>query len=199
MIYNSNTWVSINVAFNRARIAYDSADLGVIALLDVLRSGRLKSLARVIKLPSTGEININVRPEERNVPSEFWAQVNLSRGLNNRIIVRSRETLSLGGSWYFFVSSIDLDQLWGDSAVNALPNIKIDHIKSKGGRKPKYNWPGAAGVAAAYIVENDYPYTQSILVRFIADWFKDNIGEKPDDREIQRFVSEMYKARPLND
>jgi hypothetical protein len=70
----------------------------------------------------------------------------------------------------------------------SLPSVKV------GGAPTKYEWPGAAGYMAGYVVENDYPERQADLVRVVLDWFKER-GRQPDSRDVERFVRAMYDAR----
>ena len=76
-----------------------------------------------------------------------------------------------------------------------LVKLKPTTREDKGGRPPKWDWPGAAGFAVGYIVENDYPATQGEMVKLITSWFTRSVREEPDDRSIQRFVTELYKHR----
>ena len=73
------------------------------------------------------------------------------------------------------------------------PATKVRPAKNKGGHPGKWDWAGAAGFASGYIVENDYPSTQGEMEKLIANWFITTAGECPDDRQIERFVSALYR------
>ncbi len=53
----------------------------------------------------------------------------------------------------------------------------------------------AAGYTTGYIAENDYPDVEEDLVRHVEGWFRSKQSKEPDTRDIQRFVSEIYKHR----
>ena len=74
------------------------------------------------------------------------------------------------------------------SSPSPLPSVKV------GGAPTKYDWPGAAGYMASYVIENDYPERQAILVRAVLDWFKER-GRQADKRDVEKFVKAMYDAR----
>lgn len=66
--------------------------------------------------------------------------------------------------------------------------------KNRGGRPNTYDWAGLAAFCTDYPVENDYPGTQAALVEVALAWFRD-AGKTPDRRDVEKWVSELYKAR----
>lgn len=89
------------------------------------------------------------------------------------------------------------DLLRAHDLVHAAPHVPEDPVpKSRsGGRPAKHDWAEAAGFAAGFVAENDYPSTQAELERQIAAWFRSTKGSMPDESEIARFVRAMYGTR----
>jgi hypothetical protein len=69
-------------------------------------------------------------------------------------------------------------------------------VKNKGGRPHTHDWAGLAGYCIHFIVENDYPDTQATLVAIAMDWFRNRAGRTPDNRDVERWVAELYRMRP---
>jgi hypothetical protein len=68
------------------------------------------------------------------------------------------------------------------------------HSNDKGGRPVKYDWAALSAYISVYIIENDYPDQQSILAQVAKTWFESR-GRVPDSREIEKFISSVYKER----
>ncbi|MCW6506907.1 hypothetical protein [Lichenifustis flavocetrariae] len=61
------------------------------------------------------------------------------------------------------------------------------------GAAQKYDWPSAAGFAAAYGMHYDYPPVKAVFAERVGLWFKGQ-GKVPDPRDLDRFVAELYKG-----
>ncbi|RYB01509.1 hypothetical protein [Lichenibacterium ramalinae] len=83
------------------------------------------------------------------------------------------------------------------AAVQSVARERVDQPPPKraGGRPATHDWACAAGFAAAFILDNDYPAVEGDLTSVVTSWFAEERGKAPDPRDVQRFVAEIYKHR----
>lgn len=64
--------------------------------------------------------------------------------------------------------------------------------RNRGGRPPRWDWNGATQEVERIAKSAGLPPTMAELTRRIMQWFTDNQGEPPDERAVERFVSDKY-------
>lgn len=188
----------------------EDASLVERLLVSALWDGSITAIARRASVGNVFQADVAIPTKqswkfwtEEKSPIEF--DFTQSRAVSPRAWYRpTRESAGqqFPKTEYFRVELLasDLLSLWPDIDVSrddivSTESNEIPAAKNKGGRKMKHNWPALTGAVVAYIVDNDYPDQQSTLVDFIQKWFVANNGVSPHSRDIERFVSEIYKTR----
>ncbi|WP_157862027.1 hypothetical protein [Methylobacterium sp. Leaf361] len=62
----------------------------------------------------------------------------------------------------------------------------------RAGRAPTHDWAAAAGALAGHLYNNGMQ-SNAELTRVVQRWFADERGRAPDERDIQKFVSEALQ------
>ena len=133
------------------------------------------------------------------VPRDEWRDLQFAQDMSLTASYADG-TVVYGG---VFVLRHEVVPLWmqefapAGAAVQSMARERVDLPPPKrgGGRPATHDWAGAAGFAAAFILDNDYPAVEGDLTSVITAWFNENRGKAPDPRDVQRFVAEIYKQR----
>ncbi len=148
-------------------------------------------LWRALKAGTVQAVGLpDMKPNTVEIPSIEW--LNLEWMPNPQRISVRNFAYSDAAYRCVDVRSLDVLALWPVAGTAAIPKPVN---KNQGGRATIHDWAAAAGYMAGYVVENDYPATQAVMVQATIKWFDRHRGKAPDSRDVERFVKAMYDNR----
>lgn len=89
--------------------------------------------------------------------------------------------------------------IWNDGNVEwsdiVVERVAVPAAKNRGGPPRDWDWDGAWCFVVNEVYELGFPDPRENLVRMVADWFRSQYGNAPDDSYIRKKLKPMWDLR----
>lgn len=193
-------WIALPLAHKAAAVFFASEKTAELMLYNAFREGKLK--ARGMYYLGDKHFPETELSADRGVRREFiiWNEGRIEFKITKIGKYSDPPDYTHLGDFHRVEFSVgDLISIWPgifpgtDAQQEGATSSRPPATKAlRAGRAPTHDWAAAAGALAGHLYNNGMQ-SNAELTRVVQRWFANERGRAPDERDIQKFVSEALQ------